>query len=147
MKNILGHFAYVVEGAGQLINIPSYTMTVSADGQLMAEGDFIYGMVGNTVSVGGVMNLPRDQVKLDDGRLEVLLVRKPHSLKDWQEALTMLATLKMPCDGTVVSFFAEEVTFSCDKEVAWTVDGEFGGSRQETVIRTLPRALRIVCGN
>lgn len=147
MKNILGHFAYVVEGAGQLINIPSYTMTVSADGQLMAEGDFIYGMVGNTVSVGGVMNLPRDQVKLDDGRLEVLLVRKPHSLKDWQEALTMLATLKMPCDGTVVSFSAEEVTFSCDKEVAWTVDGEFGGSRQETVIRTLPRALRIVCGN
>lgn len=146
MKNILGHFAYVLEGAGQLINIPSYHMKVYADGEYKAEGDFIYGMVGNTVSVGGVMNLPKDLVKLDDGQLEVLLVRSPQNLKDWQETLTALAPLKIPCDGAVVSFAAKEITFTSDKPVAWTVDGEFGGQREETVVKTLPRALSIVCG-
>ncbi len=30
-KNLLGHFAYVLEGAGRLLNIPSYHMEVAAD--------------------------------------------------------------------------------------------------------------------
>lgn len=146
MKNLLGHFAYVLEGAGQLGRIPSRSMTVVADGEEKARGEFIYGMVGNTVSVGGIMNLPRETVKLDDGRFEVLLVRKPHNLKDWQDILAALTHLELPHEGNVVAFPASEITFTCDEPVAWTVDGEFGGERQETVIKVLPRALSIVCG-
>ena len=147
MKNFLGHFAYLLEGAGQLARIPCCSMTVTADGEEKAQGEFIYGMVGNTVSVGGIMNLPRKLVKLDDGRFEVLLVRKPHNLKDWQDILSTLTHLNLPLDGSVVAFPASEVTFSCDKPVAWTVDGEFGGERQETVVKVLPQALSIVCGS
>lgn len=146
MKNILGHFAYVLEGAGQLFNIPDYEMTVVADGVEAAKGEFIYGMVGNTVSVGGVMNLPRDQVKLDDGQFEVLLVRKPRSLKDWQGILAAMADLKIPCSGPVEAFSAREIAFHCDRPVAWTVDGEFGGERCGTVVKAVPRTIRIVCG-
>lgn len=147
MKNLLGHFAYLLEGAGQLARIPCCSMTVTADGEEKARGEFIYGMVGNTVSVGGIMNLPRELVKLNDGRFEVLLVRKPRNLKDWQDILFALTHLELPHDGNVVAFPAGEVTFSCDKPVAWTVDGEFGGERQETVVRVLPQALSIVCGS
>ena len=147
-KNLLGHFAYVLEGAGKLANIPSYHMTVrSADGQ-ETEGDFIYGMVGNTVSVGGLVNLPRDKVLLDDGRFEVILIRQPKTAKDWQSILTALTTLELSKDGegAVVGFSAGEVTFACDAPVAWTVDGEFGGEQQITTVRNLPRALTIACG-
>ena len=91
-KNLLGHFAYVLEGAGKLGNIPSYHMTVSTPDGPEAEGDFIYGMVGNTVSVGGLVNLPRDKVRLDDGLFEVLLIRQPKTAKDWQSILTALTT-------------------------------------------------------
>lgn len=146
-KNLLGHFAYVLEGMGKLANIPSYHMTVTADGGREVEGDFIYGMVGNTVSVGGLVNLPRDKVLLDDGRFEVILIRQPQNGKDWQSILTALTTLEMAQDGAVVGFSASQVTFTCDQAVAWTVDGEFGGEQAVTRVVNLPRALTIAAGS
>ena len=144
-KNLLGHFAYVLEGMGRLASIPSYHMTVSANGRQI-EGDFIYGMVGNTVSVGGLVNLPRDKVLLDDGRFEVILIRQPKTPRDWQSILTALTNLEVAEDGAVVGFEAGEITFTCDKPVAWTVDGEFGGEQEVTHVRCLPQALTIACG-
>ena len=147
-KNLLGHFAYLLEGMGRLASIPSYHMKVSTRSGTEVEGDFIYGMVGNTVSVGGLVNLPRDKVLLDDGRFEVILIRRPENGKDWQSILTALTTLELSKDGegAVVGFSAEEVTFTCDAPVAWTVDGEFGGEQQITTVKNLPRALTIACG-
>lgn len=146
MKNVLGHFAYLLEGAGSLKNIPSYHMVVTTEDGYRTEGEFIYGMAGNTTSMGGVMNLPRHLVKLDDGEFEVLLLRKPRSVKDWQNIITALTALQIPCSGAVEAFSAKEVTFSCDRPVAWTVDGEFGGERMETQVKALPRSIRIACG-
>ena len=146
-KNLLGHFAYLLEGAGRLLNIPSYHMDVTADDGRQISGDFIYGVVSNTLSVGGVMSLPKDEVKLDDGKFEVLLVRPPKTPKDWQSILASLNAQKAEReDGAVVGFTAREVSFRCDRPVAWTVDGEFGGEREVTRIRNLPRALTIACG-
>ena len=146
-KNLLGHFAYLLEGAGRLLNIPSYHMDVTADDGRQISGDFIYGMVSNTLSVGGVMFQHKDEVKLDDGKFEVLLVHPPKTPKDWQSILASLNAQKAEReDGAVVGFTAREVSFRCDRPVAWTVDGEFGGEREVTRIRNLPRALTIACG-
>ncbi len=145
-KNLLGHFAYVLEGAGKLANIPSYHMKVTSVEGHEVEGDFIYGMVGNTVSVGGLVNLPRDKVLLDDGRFEVILIRQPKNGKDWQSILTALTTLELVEDGAVTGFAAGEVTFSCDVPVAWTVDGEFGGEQAVTHVKNLSQALTMACG-
>lgn len=145
-KNLLGHFAYVLEGMGKLSNIPSYHMKVTTGDGRETEGDYIYGMVGNTVSVGGLVNLPRDKVLLDDGRFEVILIRRPENGKDWQSILTALTTLELTEDGVVTGFSAGEVTFACGQPVAWTVDGEFGGEQAVTRVVNLPRALTIACG-
>lgn len=145
-KNMLGHFAYVLEGAGRLVNVPSYAMTVTTDSGLTITGDFIYGMVGNTVSVGGLVNLPRDKVALDDGLFEVILIRQPKNAKDWQSILTALTSLQKVEGGAVEAFTASELTFTCDQPVAWTVDGEFGGGQTVTHVRNLPRAVAIAAG-
>ncbi len=145
-KNLLGHFAYVLEGAGRLVNVPSYHMEVVADDGRHIVGDFIYGMVSNTISVGGLMNLPKDVVKLDDGQFEVMLVRPPHSPRDWQSVIAAFNAQKPGEAGAVTMFTAKQVMFHCDHKVAWTVDGEFGGERVETVVKNLPRALKIACG-
>ena len=145
-KNLLGHFAYVLEGMGRLVNIPSFHMKVTAAGGHEVEGDFIYGMVGNTVSVGGLVNLPRDMVRLDDGLFEVILIRQPRTIEDWQSILTALTTLEPDEDGAVIAFPAGEVTFTCDRSVAWTVDGEFGGEHTVTTVRNLTRAITMACG-
>lgn len=145
-KHMLGHFAYVLEGAGKLANVPAYHMTVTtSDGQLV-EDDFIYGMVGNTVSVGGLVNLPKDMVQLDDGQFEVLLIRQPKTIEDWQSILTALTSQELPEGGAIAGFSASEVTFTCDQPVAWTVDGEFGGEHETVVVKNFSRAVTIACG-
>ena len=145
-KNLLGHFAYVLEGAGKLTNIPSYKVRVETEEGIVEEGSFIYGMVSNTVSVGGLMKLPRDRVQLDDGVFEVLLIREPRTPKDLQEILSALSTQKMPDSGAVVGFTTRKITFTSEVPLSWTLDGEFGGERRVTTIENLPRAYVLACG-
>ncbi len=68
MKNILGHAAYILEGAKHLMDITSYRMRVSHDGEII-EDEFIYGMVTNSLSVGGFKGISGPDVLLDDGLL------------------------------------------------------------------------------
>ena len=43
MKNVLGHLAYVLEGAKRLFNIPSYKVKVTHDDEVI-EDEFVYGI-------------------------------------------------------------------------------------------------------
>ena len=55
-------------------------------------------------------------------------------------------TLELAEDGAVTGFAAGEITFTCDTPVAWTVDGEFGGEQEVTVIHNHTQALTMACG-
>ena len=90
MKNILGHAAYILEGAKHLMDITSYRMKVSHDGEII-EDEFIYGMVTNSLSVGGFKGISGPDVLLDDRPFEVTLIKNPKTqssstryLRDWQ---------------------------------------------------------------
>lgn len=145
-KNLLGHFAYVLEGAAKLTSIPSYKVRAETVEGAVEEGRFIYGMVSNTVSVGGLMKLPKDQVQLDDGLFEVLLIREPKTPRDLQDILTALSTQKMPAGGAVSAFLTRKITFTSEAPLSWSLDGEFGGERRVTTIENLPRAYTLACG-
>lgn len=56
MKNVLGHLAYILEGAKRIFNVPSYRIKVCHGGEEI-EGEFIYGMVTNSRSVGGFRSM------------------------------------------------------------------------------------------
>ena len=145
-KNLLGHMAYVLEGANRLATpIKSYRIRVEAEG-VSLEDEFIYGMVGNTVSVGGLMNLPSDKVKLDDGLFEVLLVRKPRHASDLQTIARALSSQSLPENGPLVGFPAHKVSFICTEPLPWTIDGEFGGEHSITTIENHPQAFVLACG-
>ena len=144
-KNLLGHMAYVLEAAGRLASIKSYRVKVEADGVCL-EDEFIYGMVGNTVSVGGLVNLPKSRVKLDDGLFEVLLIRPPKNPADLQAIFHSLTSQELTEGGPVVGFPAGKVTFTCDELLPWTLDGEFGGAHNVTAIENHPKAFVLACG-
>lgn len=72
-KNIFGRAAYLMEGVKSLTNIKTHRLRVTSAEQTI-EDDFIYGMVSNTVSVAGFKAIGSDDVRLDDGLYEVLLV-------------------------------------------------------------------------
>ena len=145
-KNLLGHMAYVLEGTSRLASIKSYRIRVETDGNSI-EDEFIYGMVGNTVSVGGLLSLPSDMVKLDDGLFEVVLVRKPRTAADFPTIFRALTTQIMPeGEGPIIAFRANRLTISSAEPLPWTLDGEYGGEQSVTEIENLPRSIVVACG-
>lgn len=145
-KNVFGHLAYVLEGAARLPNLKTYPLTVEHDGTT-EEGEFLYGMVSNTVSVGGFPALTAQPVKLDDGLFEVILVRAPKSAAELQGLIRTLATQNPEeSGGAVLGFQTAQLTVTCADPLPWTLDGEYGGSPATACIRNCPRTLSIVRG-
>ena len=63
-KNIFGRAAYIFEGVKALTNIKQHHIRVEC-AEMSLEDDFIYGMVSNSVSVGGFKALSPGGVELD----------------------------------------------------------------------------------
>ena len=72
---MLGHAAYILEGAKCLHDIPSFMMQVEYN-NMRIQDEFIYGMITNSTSVGGFKGMTGKDVLLDDGVFEVTLIKK-----------------------------------------------------------------------
>lgn len=142
MKNALGHLAYILEGAKRLFNITSYKIKVTHDGETI-EDEFIYGMVTNSRSVGGVRNMIGDEVGFNDGLFEVTLIKTPKNPIELQEIITALMTKQMD-SPFMYTFKSGHVTFESIEEIPWTLDGEYGGEHDEVVIENLNKQLKIM---
>ena len=145
-KNAFGHLAYVLEGATKLGDLGrAYHLQVEHDeGSL--EGDFIYGMVTNTLSVGGFKVFPPKQVSLDDGLFEVVLVRQPRNVADLQDALFSLVRQDANSSRLVEAFHTRKLKVTAAEPLPWTLDGEFGGDPETAVIENLHKAITLVWG-
>lgn len=142
MKNVLGHLAYVLEGAKRLFNVPSYKIKVTHDDEVIA-GEFIYGMVTNSRSVGGFRNMIGKNVKFDDGEFEVTLIRKPANPIELQEIIAALLIEQIDTKH-MDTFRAKSISFESLEEIPWTLDGEYGGSHDYVEIINQNKAMKLM---
>ena len=145
-KNVFGHLAYVLEGATRLGSIQAYPLRVEHDGGV-EEGEFCYGMVSNTVSVGGFRGAPAETVKLDDGLFECVLVKLPQTPLQLQGVLRALIQMAPDENGLVISLRTSRLKVTCPDELPWTLDGEFGGAPREAEIQNCRQAVQIIYGS
>jgi len=125
MKNIFGHAAYVLNGAGALTNIETVKATITLPDETI-EGTFIMGMVVSASSIGGFRGITGPEVRLNDGKFELFLIREPGAL---QVAGLLNDIRKGNFDNPLIVFrHITECDFDFEEEVAWTLDGEYGGS-------------------
>ena len=141
MKNILGHAAYIIEGAKQLRDIPSFRMQVEYDGNVIYE-EFIFGMITNSKSVGGFQGIIRGDIGLNDGVFEVTLIKMPRNPIELNEILGFMTGI-IPDSDMVYAFQTKEIKFMGSDVVPWTLDGEFGGKHDVVVIKDESHALEI----
>lgn len=142
MKNVLGHAAYILEGAKQLWDIPSVRMQVEYDGNVLYD-EFIYGMITNSNSVGGFDGLISGDVILNDGVFEVTLIKTPKNPMELSEVLACLTNIRKESD-MLYTFQTSSIKFTSSESVSWTLDGEYGGDHQTVLIEDCPRALEIL---
>lgn len=141
MKNMFGRLAYIMEGMKRLNTMKSYRVTVTHDGETI-EDDFIFGMVSNSTSVGGIKGLGGTEVKLDDGVFEVFLIKMPVSLQEFQLMINTLTKRELDSNA-FISFKTSEVTFHSENDLPWTLDGEFGGNCRNVTIKNNCKAVDI----
>ncbi|MBO5154986.1 MAG: YegS/Rv2252/BmrU family lipid kinase [Eubacterium sp.] len=141
LKNVLGHVAYILEGAKRIGSHPSYRMRVEYDGGVI-EDEFMYGMVTNSLSVGGFKGMTGDDVALDDGLFEVMLIRTPRNAVELNEIIAALTKLR-PESDLIYTFKTDELQISPYQAIPWTLDGEYGGEQTQIRLKSMRRALTI----
>lgn len=142
MKNILGHQAYVLESIKSLSKIQAYDMKIQFD-TVVREERYIFGMVANSESVGGIKGIIGSDVEMNDGMFEVALVKEPKNPIELQQVIGGL--LNKNSDNPMVERFkTSEIVFESSEMVAWTLDGEDGGEHTNVDIQVLNKAVDII---
>lgn len=138
LKNALGRTAYFVCGLPEVFALRPRRLTLVADGQRL-EGDFYFGSISNSTRIAGLIDLDRAGVVFDDGKLEVLLIRRPPTPR----ALRDLARGRFD-ERYFVFLHAQEVEMRFTVPTEWTADGERAGLLTQVRARCLPRAVQLV---
>ena len=139
-KNIFGHAAYIAEGLKRIPKITGYDIAVEHDDEVI-KGNFILGLISNSVSIAGMKKLIADGVCFDDGLFEVVLVKTPKNVIELNSLITEAALNKLS-DKNFVTFKTSKLKIHSDSPVAWTLDGESGGSHSDVTIINHKQAVR-----
>ena len=136
-KNVLGYGAYILDGAAAGLNrLKPIPMKITADGEVF-EGEFLYGTVSNSYSVGGVFEFPKETVDVCDGMFEVFLIRTPENIQELQS--TVSAILSGDYDNTNIVFRkAKDIYISNPTQCEWALDGESSGPFGDAHIQAVP---------
>ncbi len=142
VKNALGHLAYVLAGAKEIFHLPKERVSFSTDiGDF--EGEYMYGAVSNSTSVGGILTLDPKLVDMRDGKFELMLVRPPKNAGELMGLLQTLTSQKY--DHPLLTFrTVSRLTVRCSGAMPWTLDGEKFDGAEEITIENLHNAINLV---
>ena len=143
LKNLLGHQAYVLEGVKSLAALKPYKVKVTSN-ELQVEDSFVYGMVSNTESVGGMRGLAGTGVDLQDGLFEVTLIKEIKNPMEVQQLVTAFLSKNFEKCDVLYSFKTSKITFESEEAIKWTLDGEYGGEWKEMRLEVEPRAIEFI---
>ena len=126
-KNALGHFAYILEGMKDLDSLRPYRIRLTADGEVL-DGEYLFGAICNSTSIGGLMKLDPERVVLDDGKFEMLLIPSPKTATDLQNLVLALLEQKYDREGLVFRHVSS-LHLETEEELPWSLDGEYAPSQ------------------
>ena len=124
IKNVFGHFAYLLEGVKDLDTLCPYRMRITADGEVF-DGEYLFGAVSNSTSIAGLMKLSPETVAFDDGRFELLLVPVPRTHAAMQALIRALINQDYCNSEGLIFRQVKYVTAETEEDISWTLDGEY----------------------
>ena len=142
VKNMLGHLAYILEGATSLTSIKPQHLKIEANG-MPYEDDYIFGAISNSTSLAGILTLDPQYVDMNEGLFELLLVRSPKNPIELAEIVYMLTTQNY--ESNKITFVnADSFTIYADENMDWSLDGEYQEGCERIEIENLHNAIDIV---
>ena len=142
-KNVIGHAAYVLGGIQELSQLKAHKMRFELEDGEIVEGEFLFGAISNTTSVGGLISLSKEKVDLTDGKVELLLIRMPKDLKELADCIVSIQ--KKTYDAKLITFLnVSQMKVFAPKNLTWTLDGERGPADEEIDVKCLGKAVQII---
>ena len=141
-KNKYGKIAYYLKAIKELIKIPTYKVKIKFDEEEL-EGEFIYGGISNSMSIAGFKWFNEEDVDLSDGKFEAIFIRKPKKLSGYFRLLTDFRHKDYMVNRDFVYFKASNIQIQTDKNVAWTIDGEYAGDMNFVEIENINKAIEL----
>lgn len=142
-KNIAGHLAYIVEGGLDIKNLHPEHVSIEALGKSY-EGEYIFGAVSNSTSLGGVLNISADLVDMNDGLFEVMLIKSPKNAAQLSEIIRALIQ-KQYFECNMLEFFScEKLTVLKNPSGGWSLDGEFEPGKDNCLIENVNSAITLI---
>jgi diacylglycerol kinase family enzyme len=100
-------------------------------------------MITNSSSVAGLLS--QEDVLFDDGLYEVTLIKKPGSVVELNDiAASLLNITPIKANKSVIWFRTSKLTIETETDIAWTLDGEFGGNEKRVCIRNCKQAIEFI---
>lgn len=143
MKNTLGYLAYLFQGIKELSELHEYDLMIRYENGTI-QGRYIVGLVMNSFSIAGFRNPTSSLTELNDGIFEVMLVRMPQNIIELQKIIASL--MGNPLDCEYIECFQASYMEINSKPMEWTVDGEYGGKYEHTVIEIKNKAISVLVG-
>lgn len=141
-KNALGHFAYILEGMKDLSTLRPYRIRLAAGGETL-DGEYLFGAVCNSTSIGGLMKLDPERVVLDDGLFELLLIPNPKTAAELQSLVHALLNQQYDSQGLVFRHVSS-VRLETEEDLPWSLDGEYAPSVPVVDIENRRQALTML---
>lgn len=142
LKNFFGKIAYILEGFNSVRKIKPYYVKVECDDELI-EGNFVFGAVTNSYSVAGLIQLKNEEIKFNDEKLELLLLREPKNIFELIKMLLDLRNNKFD-DKFVILRHAEAIKLNINMNVPFTLDGEYAGDFSEVEVVCIGKKFKII---
>lgn len=142
VKNVLGQAAYFFEGIKSLGNIKPIHMKFKTD-EKEIEGDFLFGAISNSMSVGGIVKFDDSVVKLNDGYFEVLLIRNPDNILKLQPLIDGILRQELNREG-MEFFHTKSITVEAPGGLSWTLDGEYAEGKEKFIIDNIHNGITLI---
>jgi YegS/Rv2252/BmrU family lipid kinase len=145
LKNNLGYLAYLLESIKELTAIKEIPVRIETEDQVY-EDSYVFGAITNARTVGGMFKLSDSLVDLNDGLLEVMMIRMPRTPMDLSALITAINSMNYD-SSMFLHFQARSLKITSQTPLEWTVDGEHYQGQGTDEILCIKDAFRLMMRN
>lgn len=146
LKNTLGYLAYVLEGMKEITEIKSFNLKIKSENKEI-ESSYVFGAICNSKQIGGgALKFPENDVDMNDGLLEVVLIKEPKNPAELMQIIIDINNKHYT--GKMFEYFStNEMSIETKDEVDWTIDGEFQKGTEKVTIKNIKSAINLILPN
>lgn len=142
LKNKIGRLAYILSGIKEIFKIKKYNLKIKLD-DIEIEDEFVFGSISNSYYMGGFKLFKKNQIRMNDGKFEVLLVKTPKNFFQVLKILFKIINGNFN-DENIIFYQVPSIEIETQNELYWSVDGECGGDVRNLKITNREKYVRFI---